>query len=139
TEWCSNTPATANALPRVGPIVFSEIMFAPSIGKSAFIELANITSAPVPLYDAVRLTNVWKIEGVGSFNFPTGIVLSACSTLIVCSTNPTTFRAQYGLGPLVPVLGPWSGMLDNDGETLKLLQPGDPEPDGTVPYYRVDH
>src|SRR4029077_10078319 len=25
------------------------------------------------------------------------------------------------------------------GETLKLLQPGDPQLDGTVPYYRVDH
>jgi hypothetical protein len=39
----------------------------------------------------------------------------------------------------VQVFGPWTGALDDDGETLKLLQPGSPELDGTVPYYRVDH
>lgn len=39
----------------------------------------------------------------------------------------------------MPVFGPWSGTLDDDGETLKLLRPGTPELDGTVDYYRVDH
>jgi len=39
----------------------------------------------------------------------------------------------------VQVFGPWTGALDDDGETLKLLSPGSPEPDGTVPYYRADH
>jgi hypothetical protein len=39
----------------------------------------------------------------------------------------------------VPVYGPWSGRLDDDGETVKLLRPGTPELDGTIPYYRVDH
>jgi hypothetical protein len=139
TELRANTPASANALPRVGPVAFSEIMFAPAVGKARFIELANLTSAHVPLFDSAHPTNVWKIEGVGSFAFPTGTEVSACSTLIVCSTNPATFRAQYAMSPSVPVLGPWSRALDEDGEALKLLRPGDPEPDGTVPYYRVDH
>jgi hypothetical protein len=139
TELRANTPATPNALPRVGPVVFSEIMYAPTVGKAEFIELANITSAAVPLFDSAHPTNVWQIDGVGGFAFPTGTVLPACSTLIVCSTNPAAFRAQYAVSSSVPVFGPWSGALDDDGETLKLLQPGDPEPDGTVPYYRVDH
>jgi len=39
----------------------------------------------------------------------------------------------------VVVLGSWSGGLDNDADTLRLLRPGAPEPDGTVPYYCVDH
>jgi hypothetical protein len=39
----------------------------------------------------------------------------------------------------VPVFGPWSGTLNDTRDTLKLLQPGTPELDGTVPYYRVDH
>jgi hypothetical protein len=43
------------------------------------------------------------------------------------------------LSESVPVFGPWTGALDQDGETLKLLRPGTPEPDGTVPFYRVDH
>ena len=139
TELRANTPGSGNALPRVGPVVFSEIMYAPAVGKAEFIELANITGAAVPLFDPAHPTHVWQIDGVGSFAFPTGTVLSACSTLIVCSTNPATFRAQYTVNPSVPVFGPWSGALDDDGETLKLLQPGDTELDGTVRYYRVDH
>ena len=139
TELRAGTPGSANALPRVGPIVMSEILFAPEPGKAEFIELANLGGASVPLYDPLHPTNVWKLEGVGSYAFPPGLSLAPCSTLIVCATNATAFRAQYGLAPSVPVIGPWSGALANDGETLKLLQPGDPELDGTVPYYRVDH
>jgi hypothetical protein len=66
-------------------------------------------------------------------------VLQACSTLIVCATNAAAFRAQYAVSPSVQVFGPWNGVLDDDGETLKLLKPGTPEADGEVPYYRVDH
>jgi hypothetical protein len=139
TELRPNTPGSANALPRVGPVVVSEIMFAPQSGKAEFVELANITDAPVPLFEVTRPTNLWKLDGVGTFSFPAGTVLNACETLIVCSTNPAAFRAQYGVNPSVQVFGPWTGALDKDGETLKLLSPGAPEPDGAVPYYRVDH
>jgi len=139
TELRANTSAGANALPRVGPVVISEIMFTPQAGKAEFIELANLTGAPVPLFDTIRPTNVWQLDGVGSFSFPAGTVLDACATLIVCSTNPAAFQAQYTVSPSVQVFGPWTGTLDDDGESLKLLQPGSPEPDGTVPYYRADH
>jgi hypothetical protein len=114
-------------------------MFAPSADKAQFLELANLTSHPIPLFDPARPQNVWIIDGVGSFAFPPNTVLEPCATLIVCSTNPASFRAQYGLGTQMPVYGPWSGRLDNDGETVRLLQPGTPELDGTIPYYRVDH
>ncbi|MCL4177641.1 MAG: lamin tail domain-containing protein [Verrucomicrobia bacterium] len=139
TELRSLTPGAPNALPRVGPVVISEIMFVPPPNQAQFLELANLTASPVSLFDPARPTNVWILDGVGSFAFPPNTVLAPCSTLVVCSTDPATFRAQYGVGPLLPVFGPWSGRLDDDGETLKLLQPGTPELDGTVPYYRVDH
>jgi hypothetical protein len=139
TELRAATPGSANALPRVGPVVISEIMPLPQPGKSEYLELANLTGAPVPLFDLARPTNVWKLDGVGTFTFPPGTVLNACETLVVCSTNPAAFRAQYAVGPSVQVFGPWTGLLDDDGESLKLLSPGSPEPDGTVPYYRVDH
>ena len=135
----ANTPGAANALPRVGPVVISEIMFTPSPGRAQFIELASVTNGPTPLYDPLHPTNTWRIAGVGAFNFPTGIVLQSCSTLIFCATNPAVFRSQYGLSPSIPVFGPWTGNLDPDGESLKLLRPGDPEANGFVPYYRVDH
>jgi hypothetical protein len=139
TELRANTPAAENALPRTGPVVISEIMFAPSTGKAQFLELANITTDPVPLFDPARPQNVWIIDGVGSFAFPPNTVLDPCATLIICSTNPASFRAQYSLDAQVPLFGPWPGRLDDDGETVKLLRPGTPEPDGTIPYYRVDH
>jgi hypothetical protein len=139
TELRGRTRGGTNALPRVGPVVFSEIMAAPAPGLAEFIELTSVTNGPVPLFDPARPTNVWQIEGVGNFAFPTGTVLQACGSLIVCSTNAAAFRAQYGLSASVLVFGPWSGALDDDGETLKLLRPGDPQPDGTVPDYRVDH
>lgn len=139
TELRAATPAAPNALPRVGPIVFSEVLCAPNPGKAAFIELANLSPATVPLYDPDHPTNVWTIKGIGSFDFPTNTWLPACSTLIVCATNPAAFRAQYALDPSIPVFGPWPGNLAPDGESLRLLEPAPPESDGTVPYYRVDH
>ena len=139
TELRATTPASANALPRIGPVVISEIMAAPLAGHAEFIELTSLTNVPVPLFDPAFPTNVWIIEGVGNFAFPTGTVLESRSSLIVCSTNPADFRAQYGVSPSVPVFGPWSGALDASGETLKLVRPGPPKLDGTVPYYRVDH
>ena len=139
TELRANTPGAPNALPLVGPVVISEIMAIPPPGKAQYVELTCIANGPVPLFDPLRPTNVWRLDGVGSFAFPTGTVLQACSSVIVCSTNPSAFRAQYGVSSAVPVFGPWSGALDADGETIKLLRPGDPEVDGTVPYYRVDH
>jgi hypothetical protein len=138
TEQQNNTPGAANALPRVGPVVISEILFSPSPGQAGFIELANVTSVPVPLYDPDRPTNVWKLEGV-AFALPPGTVIQPCSTLLLCSTNAGAFRLQYGLMDSTPVLGPWPGTLNPNGETLKLLRPGPPDSDGTVPYYRVDH
>ncbi len=139
TELRVATAGSENALPRIGPVVFSEILFSPSPGFAQFIELANISDVAIPLFDPSHPTNVWKIEGIGSFAFPLNTTLPPCSTLLICSTNPADFRAQYGINPSTPVIGPWSGTLDQNGETLKLLQPGVPESGGTVPFYRVDH
>ena len=138
TELSASTPGAANALPRIGPLVISEIMFAPAAGKSAFIELTSLTNAPLDLFDPAHPTNVWTLAGVGNFAFPTGTVLAPLASLIVCATTPDAFRAQYSVSAAMPVFGPWPGTLDTNGETLKLLRPGGPRTN-EVPYYRVDH
>ena len=138
TELRAPTPGASNALPRVGPVVISEILFAPTEGKAEFVELANLAAQPVPLFDPLRPTNRWRLEGVGRFEFPPDTVIAPAGTLIVCSTDPAAFRAQYGVSAAVPVLGPWSGALDDDGETLELLRPGEPRSDGETPWYRAD-
>lgn len=138
TELLAVTPGTTNAPPRIGPVVFSEILFNPVPGLSEFIELTSLTNAPLDLFDPANPTNVWIVEGIGNFSFPTGTVLAPLSTIIVCATNPETFRLQYGVSNEVPVFGPWAGSLDPDGETLKLMRPGVPQTNG-LPMYRVDH
>jgi hypothetical protein len=138
TELRACTPGASNALPRVGPVVIGELMAAPEPGRAEYAVLVNLGRAPAALYDTNRVANVWALDGAVSFSFPSGLELPAGGALIVCGTNEAAFRAQYAVGPSVPVLGPWQGRLDNAGETLKLLRPGEPEPDGEVPYYRAD-
>ncbi|MDF7806661.1 lamin tail domain-containing protein [Pontiellaceae bacterium B12219] len=139
TEQLASTKGYANGLPRVGPVVLSEIMYVPMLGKSAYLEFYNISDADVPLYDLSIASNTWNVSGIGDYAFPEGVVLPPLTPLILCATNPAVFRAQYGLDSSVPVYGPWTGNLDPDGEMLELLNPGDPEPDGFVPYYRADY
>lgn len=139
TELRAKTKNAANALPRIGPVVISEIHFAPTNGMAEFVELANITSSNVNFFHPVYQTNVWHLDGVGQFYFPTGTVIAPCAPIIVCSTSPAAFRAQYSVDPSVQVFGPFTGALDSSGETIKLMYPGDPELDGFVPYYRMDH
>ncbi|MDF7797979.1 lamin tail domain-containing protein [Pontiellaceae bacterium B1224] len=139
TELLSVTPGSANTLPRVGPVVISEIMFAPAPGLSEYVEILNISDAAVPLYDPSITSNVWNFSGAGDFAFPEGVVLDPNETAILCATNPAAFRSQYDVDPSVQVFGPWSGGLASDGEKLQLLYPGDPELDGFVPMYRADH
>jgi hypothetical protein len=133
------TAGGANALPRVGPVVISEIMAAPAVGKAAYLALTSITNAPVPFFEGQQPTNVWVLAGVGNYAFPAGMVLAPCGTVILSATNPDAFRVQYAVSPAVQVLGPWTGNLAVEGETLKLLRPGPPGTGGAIPYYRVDH
>ena len=138
TELRAISQNTSSALPRVGPLVFSEIMYSPATGKAEYVEIVNITDADVLLYDPMQPANRWELSAAVSYTFPSNQVASPCIPLIICSTNPAAFRTQYGLDESDPVYGPWEGLLNNAGESLKLRKPGDPEPDGFVPYYRVD-
>jgi len=138
TELVYTSKNAANALPRVGPIIFSEIMYHPADGMSEYVELINITAVPVPLFDTENPANTWELSGAVTYSFPEGIELAPGIPLIICATNPAAFRIQYGVAPSVVVLGPWNGALNNGGESIKLRCPGDPEPDDFVPYYRAD-
>jgi hypothetical protein len=139
TELRANTEAVANSLPRVGPVVISEVMYKPAANQSEFVELVNISHTNVLLYRADYPTNTWQLGGGISFSLPTGQQLLPGAVAIICATNPATFRAQYSISPSIPVYGPWTGALNNAGDNLKLLWPGDPETNGFIPYYRADH
>ncbi|MCP5526746.1 MAG: lamin tail domain-containing protein [Verrucomicrobiales bacterium] len=138
TELAAPTPDGANAGPRVGPVVFSEIMYRPAAGRAEYIELLNPTAAAIPLFDPARPGNPWVLSGAVDFAFPPDQWLAAGARLLVCAIDPASFRTQYPVPDGIPIHGPWSGALNNAGESVKLRRPGDPEPDGTIPYYRVD-
>lgn len=130
------TLGAANADPRIGPVIISEINYNPAAGGDEFIELLNITASSVPLYDPAFPTNTWKVNGLG-FTFPTNLTLPAGQTLLLVATNPASFRAKYGVSNSVVILGPYSGALDNSGENLELQQPDAPNAT-EVPYVTVE-
>ena len=142
----ARTLGATNAGPLVGPVVIHEIMYNPpgGVGATEFIELRNITGAPVDLFDPARPTNCWRLGDGIDFSFPPGTTLAASGYLLVVdfdpALDPTTianFRAHYGVSPAVPVLGPYAGKLANGGETIELFRPD--LPDGAfLPFVLVD-
>jgi hypothetical protein len=132
------TMGQANALPRVGPVVISEVMYGPAVGGDEFIELGNLTNAPAPLFDPANPANTWQFtEGV-TYKFPANITLAGGEGVLVVGIDPAVFRTKYSIPAGVRIFGPYTGMLDNAGENLVLAAPEAPEPDLFVPYYVVD-
>jgi len=134
------TLSNANLGPVVGPVVISEIMYNPASNGDEFVELQNLTSTNVPLFDPAYPLNTWKLDGL-DFTFPSNIVLGAHGYLLVVATNPASFRDRYNVPTNVLVLGPYSGSLQDSGERLKLQRPDAPDITPTnlvVPYISID-
>ena len=136
----SSTYGTSNAYPRVGPIVISEIHYHPADSNAfEFIELYNTASSNVPLHDVSIPTNVWRLDGAVEFSFPASLTMGPGSYLIISETNAAAFEGYYTIPGGTTVLGPYSGKLGNDGESLRLESPGDPEPlTGEIPEILVE-
>jgi len=126
----TRTFGAANSGPRVGPVLISEFMYQPASGAATleFVEIFNPGPAPENLTD-------WELTGAVNFTFPSATQLPANRVLVVVPfdpllpTNATTlsaFRAHYGIGPNIPLLGPYLGALANEGETLRLRRPDEP-------------
>ncbi|MDG1975608.1 MAG: lamin tail domain-containing protein, partial [Akkermansiaceae bacterium] len=101
-------------------IVFSEVMYHPPAGGYEFIEVQNLTATP---FDIAQ----WELTDGASFTFPdfaSGAALDsflkAFERIILCDTDPATFRATYSVPNSIRVFGPWSGRLSNGGERVTL-------------------
>ena len=133
------TPGGPNAAPRVGPVVFEEIMYHPPVGGHEYVLLRNITGTSVELFDSANPSNVWKVSGM-DFTFPAGTSLPSGEALLLVrnTITPAAFRAAYQVPQPISILS-YSGALDNDADTLVLKRPGNPEAGtGYVPYITVD-
>jgi hypothetical protein len=149
----STTLGASNAGPRVGPVVIDEIMYRPpdfsdfsDNSDDEYIELRNVSTGSVALFDGSDPTQTWKLTGGVDFVFPTNRTLGAGESLLLVNFNPTNatqlaaFRAKYGVGMGVQIFGPYDGQLNNSGEDVELKKPTTPLPDvpGVVPFVLVD-
>jgi hypothetical protein len=148
----------ANSYPLVGPIVLSEIMYLPvatvgtnavEIAEEEYVELQNISSSPVQLFDPAHPTNTWRIGDGIEFTFPADVTLPSQTFLLVVNFDPvidaataSAFRTKYGVPGQVPLYGPFRSRLANEGESVALFKPDPPQtrgPDiGLVPYVLVE-
>ena len=88
----TNTPGSDNAAPKVGPIVFTEIMYNPNMANTGdeYIELKNISSSAVTLQDAVGTETApgvfrtdivpWQFTNGIDFAFPANTTIPAGGT-----------------------------------------------------------
>ncbi len=138
------TPGSANATAKIGPLVISEIMYAPlqTAGDNydkeeyEYIRISNITTTDITLSEMVEEAgrNVsWKISDGIEYTFPVGTIIPAGQSVII-ARNPDAFIQKYSAGS-AELLGPYSGKLNNSGEIISLTRPGEYE--NTIQYYTI--
>jgi hypothetical protein len=138
------TPGAANAAPQVGPIVISEIMYHPDAPADAeYVELLNISSEPVTLYDGDRELP-WRFtddpeDPSIELLFPTDppVTLAAGEYLLLVK-DVATFNAKYTAPAGVRILAWGFGSLADGGEKIELAKPDDPDGQGNLVWIRVD-
>jgi hypothetical protein len=146
-----------NAYPKVGPVVINELMYHPAtvVGTNLvenpdeeFVELFNLSSTNVALFDPAFPGNTWQLSSGINFSFPSGFIMLPQSYLLVVdfdpAANPATlsaFRARYGVSTNVPIFGPYAGRLSDEGESIELYKPDSPAlapSAGFIPFILVD-
>jgi hypothetical protein len=141
-----NTAGSANAYPKVGPIVISEIMYNPDwpAGGSyaddqyEYIELYNVSAQPVTLYRYDK-GDAWKFTDGIEFTFPddTPVTIPAGGHLLMVK-DPEAFSWRYPGVAAEKIFGSYDGRLSNAGEKLELSMPGDVDKYGERHYIRID-
>ena len=130
------TPGRPNAGPRIGPVVINEIHYHPDTDGDEFLELKNISTNTVALFDPDNPFNTWFMKGI-AYEFPQDIYLGSNQLVLLVPADPDTFRAKYSVPPQVQILGPYLGGLQGSGERLELQRPDVPDTNG-VAYITVD-
>jgi CotH kinase protein/Chitobiase/beta-hexosaminidase C-terminal domain/Immunoglobulin domain/Lamin Tail Domain len=116
------TPSAANAGPRIGPLVITEIHYHPAPGGAQFVEVLNLAETSVPLFDPLHPSTPWKLAGL-DYEFPTGSEIPPGGIGLIVDTDPAVFRAQYTVPAEAQIFGPFHGTLQNSGENLALQYP----------------
>jgi hypothetical protein len=116
-----SSPGAANAGAQVGPVVISEINYDPATGDE-YVELLNISSAPVQLGDNLNSLGEWQLEGA-YFSFPAGVELPPGGRVLLTPQSPALACRQYAGRGYVRILGPAVGSLSDTSQPIRLLKP----------------
>ena len=138
TTISSVTTNSTNASPLISPIVINEIMYNPTGGGNEFVELLNRTGSSQPLFDTANPTNTWHFNGAMEYTFPTNVTLAPNEHILITGIEPDVFRSTYAITNTIRIFGPFSGDLNNGGESVKLYFPDEPELSGFVPPILAD-
>jgi hypothetical protein len=130
------SPGLPNAGPRIGPVVITEVMYNPPFPFPEFVELKNISSNAVPLYDPALPTNTWRVNGIG-FTFPTNLMIPPNGLVVIAPVSAFEFTNVYAVPPGAQVFGGYTGTLQDSGERLELQRPDVPDTNGFA-YINVD-
>ena len=125
-ELVTPSLGAGNSGPRIGPITINEVHYNPAAGFVEYIELYNPTGGAVSL-------NGWSFGTGVTYTFGE-VSIPAGGYLLVVPVDPATFTAPPG----VPVVGPYTGVLDNGGENLSLVRPGDVGQNVMIDHLRYD-
>ncbi len=124
------TPGSANAPVAIGPVVITEIMYAPPAGNTGgqYVEIANASDGPVVICDPSTWLS-WTLSGVISYYrspTPIRLVLPPGGRLLFAQ-DPNALAQMYpDIPPETDILGPWQGMLRQSSE-ICLCAPNVPD------------
>ncbi len=139
----SPTPGQPNTLPRVGPIVFNEVMYHPALNNDAeYLELLNISNDTVNLWESNALNGLntgWRLQDSDGImlEFPDTVSLAPGEILLIIK-DINAYTAEFGPIPTdIQVIVWTSNSLSNGGEKVDLYQPQF-SPDGDAGWLRID-
>ena len=113
-QFVVGLPDTVAAL--VDNLRVTELMHDPPAGSDyEFIELHNLSTNVTLDLDGVNFTAGVDLTLASGTTLPPGGYL-----VVVNTTNFAAFRGHYALDISVPLVGPYSGSLANNGEKLEL-------------------
>ena len=129
----SQTFGNENSGPASPEVFISEFHYHPpadagnglTTGQREFVEVWNGTETP-------SVVSHWRLRGGVDFDFPINTILPAGGGAILVGFDPdvdsdtaTAFRQHFNVAADFPLYGPFDGVLDNGGETLRIERPED--------------
>ena len=129
----------ANASPRIGPIVISEVMYNPAgSGDTEYLELLNVSDENVTFFDRSSNT-AWRFTSGIEYEFPAvnPVTLFPGERLILTRNIPA-FMSAFSVPKGTQILEWTNGGLSNGGEVIQLGRPGPLDASNFISFVRVD-